>query len=125
MKINKKDIPVTMEAPGTVMRALPDYGGMTVCFNELPKGTDITPLLQGLSNNSCHCPHWGYVTEGKILIKYDDGQEETVSGGEVFYWPAGHTASVQEDVKLIDFSPSKEFNEVMAHIGKKMAELGG
>ncbi len=125
MKINKKDIPVTMEAPGTVMRALPDYGGMTVCFNELPKGTDFTPLLQGLSNDSCHCPHWGYVTEGKILIKYDDGQEETVSAGEVFYWPAGHTAIVQEDVKLIDFSPSKEFNEVITHVGKKMAELGG
>ncbi len=125
MKINKKDIPVTMEAPGTVMRALPDYGGMTVCFNELPKGTDFTPLLQGLSNNSCHCPHWGYITEGKILIKYDNGEEETVSAGEVFYWPAGHTGIVQEDVKLIDFSPSKEFDEVMAHVGKKMAELGG
>ncbi len=125
MKINKKDIPVTMEAPGTVMRALPNYGGMTVCFNELPKGTDFTPLLQGLSNDSCHCPHWGYVTEGKILIKYDDGQEETVRAGEVFYWPAGHTAIVQEDVKLIDFSPSKEFDEVIAHVGKKMAELEG
>lgn len=125
MKIHKKDIPITMEAPGTVMRALPNYDGMTVCFNELPKGTDFTPLLQGLSNDSCHCPHWGYVIEGKILVKYDDGQEETVSAGEVFYWPAGHTAIVQEDVKLIDFSPSKEFNEVIAHVGKKMAELGG
>ncbi len=125
MKINKKDIPVTMEAPGIVMRALPNYGGMTVCFNELPKGTDFTPLLQGLGNDSCHCPHWGYVTEGKILIKYDDGQDETVNAGEVFYWPAGHTAIVQEDVKLIDFSPSKEFNEVITHVGKKMAELSG
>ncbi|NNE77944.1 MAG: hypothetical protein HKN31_12835 [Pricia sp.] len=125
MKINKKDIPVTMEAPGTIMRALHDYGGMTVCFNELPKGTDFTPLLEGLTNDSCHCPHWGYITEGKILIKYDDGKEETVSAGEVFYWPAGHTAIVQEDVKLIDFSPSKEFNEVITHVGKKMAELEG
>ncbi|SDM00642.1 hypothetical protein [Kriegella aquimaris] len=56
MKINKNDIPITMETPGTIMRALPNYGGMTVCFNELPKGTDFTPLLQGLSNDSCHCP---------------------------------------------------------------------
>lgn len=125
MKINKKDIPVTMEAPGTVMRALPNYGGMTVCFNELPKGTDFTPLLQGLNNDSCHCPHWGYVIEGEIMVRYNDGEEETVGAGEVFYWPAGHTAIVQEDVKLIDFSPSKEFNEVISHVGKKMAELGG
>lgn len=123
MKIRKEDIPITMQSPDAIMRALPNYGDMTVCFNELPKGTDFTPLLQGLENNSCHCPHWGYVTEGKILIKYDNGQEETVSAGEVFYWPAGHTAIVQEDVKLIDFSPTKEFHEVINHVGKKMAEL--
>jgi hypothetical protein len=94
---------------------------MTVCFNELPAGADFTPLLQGLENDSCHCPHWGYVTEGKILIRYDDGTEETVGAGEVFYWPAGHTAIVQENVKLIDFSPTKEYNEVITHVGKKMA----
>jgi len=122
MKINKEDIPVTMEAPGTIMRALPEYGGMTVCYNELPKGTDFTPLLKGLSNDSCHCPHWGYVIEGSIMVKYDNGTEETVKAGEVFYWPAGHTAIVQEDVKLIDFSPSKEFSEVITHVGKMMAE---
>ena len=107
------------------MRTLPNYGGMTVCFNELPKGTDFTPLLQGLDNDSCHCPHSGYVTEGKILVKYDDGKEETVGVGEVFYWSAGHTAIVEEDVKLIDFSPSKEFNEVIFHVGKKIVERGG
>ena len=28
----------------------------------------------------------------------------------------------EEDVKLIDFSPEKEFGELMDHIGKKMAE---
>jgi len=125
MKVNKNDIPVTMEAPSTIMRALPDYGGMTVCFNELPKGTDFTPFLHGLNNDSCHCPHWGYIVEGSILVKYDDGKEELVKGGEVFYWPPGHTAIVQEDVKLIDFSPTKEFDEVITHVGKKMAELGG
>lgn len=69
MKVNKNDIPVTMEAPSTVMCSLPDYGGMTVCFNELPKGTDFTPLLHGLNNDSCHCPHWGYIVEGSILVK--------------------------------------------------------
>ena len=63
MKINKESIPTTMEAPGTKMRAQADFGGMTVCFNELPKGTDFTPLLKGLNNDSCHCPHWGYTLE--------------------------------------------------------------
>jgi hypothetical protein len=37
--------------------------------------------------------------------------------------PPGRTGIVQENLKLIDFSPTKEFNEVMEHIGKKMAEF--
>ena len=125
MKINKEQIPVAMEGPGTKMRMKTDFGGLTVCFNELPKGTDFTPLLHGLENDSCHCPHWGYIISGSMLIKYDDGSHETFSEGDVYYMPNGHTAIVQEDVKLIEFSPSKEFGEVMEHVGKKMAELGG
>jgi len=42
MKINKKSIPIAMEGPGTVMRTQDYFEGMTVCFNELPKGTDFT-----------------------------------------------------------------------------------
>lgn len=123
MKTKKEEIPVTMEAPGTTMRAQTGYGGMTVAFNELPAGTDFTPLLAGLPNNSCHCPHWGYVVEGALKLKYDDGTEETVSTGDVFYLPPGHTAIVEKDLKFIDFSPEKELNEVMGHIAKKMAEF--
>jgi hypothetical protein len=122
MKTKKENIPVTMEAPGTVMRAQSGYGGMAVGFNELPAGTDFTPLLQGLANNSCHCPHWGYILEGSIKLIYDDGTEEVTSAGDVFYWQPGHTAIVEEDVKLIDFSPEKEFGELMDHISKKMVE---
>ena len=123
MKIKKGKIPVTMEAPGTTMRGLPGFGRMTVAFNEIPAGTDFSPLLQGLENNSCHCPHWGYVVEGELLVKYDNGTEETLSAGDVFYLPPGHTAIVGKDLKFLDFSPEKELNEVMSHIAKKMALL--
>lgn len=125
MKINKNDIPTTMQTPDTTMRAQPNYGGMTVCFNELPKGTDFTPLLEGLANDSCHCAHWGYVFEGEMLVKYDDGSEDLIRAGDVFYLPPGHTAIVEKDIKFIDFNPTKEFDEVITHVGKKMAEMGG
>ena len=124
MRLPKEKIPTTMEAPGTVMRAAPDFGGMTVCFNELPQGTDFTPLLKGLANDSCHCPHWGYILEGSMKVIYDDGSEELIRKGDVFYLPAGHTAIVQEDMKMIDFNPSHEFNEVITHVGKMMENLG-
>jgi hypothetical protein len=123
MKIKKEQIPVTMESPGTTMRALPGYGAMTVAFNELPAGTDIGPLLEGLKNNSCHCPHWGYIVDGELLIKYDNGSEESLTTGDVFYMPPGHIGIVKKDLKIIDFSPTKELNEVMEHIAKKMVEF--
>jgi hypothetical protein len=123
MKIKKEQIPVTMEAPGMTMRALRGYGGMTVAFNELPAGTDVTPLLEGLANNSCHCAHWGYIVDGELLVKYDNGTEETLTASDVFYLPPGHTAIVKKDLKIIDFNPEKEFAEVMDHVAKKMAEL--
>ncbi len=123
MKIRKEDIPVTMESPGTVMRGLAGYGGMTVAFNEIPAGTDFAPVLAGLKNNSCQCPHWGYIVEGELMLKYDDGTEENLVTGDVFYMPPGHTAIVKKDLKLIDFSPEKELKIVMDHIAKKIAEL--
>jgi hypothetical protein len=125
MKIKKEDIPVTMEAPGTIMRTLPGFGGMTVAFSEMPAGTDFTPFLEGLDNNSCHCPHYGYIFEGSVRLIYDDGTEEVTKAGEVFYWKPGHTAIVEEDLKLMDFSPDKEMGEVVSHLLKKMEEMGG
>ena len=123
MKISKEAIPVRMESPGTVMRSLPGYGGMTVAFNEMPAGTDIGPLLEGLEHNSCQCPHWGYVVEGAVVIKYDDGTEEKLNAGDVFYLPPGHTAIVEKDLKMIDFSPEEKLKQVMDHIEKKLAEF--
>jgi hypothetical protein len=124
MRLKKEDIPVTMQAPGTIMRGLPGWGGMTVAFNEIPAGTDLGPLLQGLKNNSCQCPHWGYLLEGEINMRYDDGTQESLTAGDVFYMQPGHTAVALKDCKLIDFSPQDELKQVMDHIAKKMAEFG-
>ena len=123
MKINKQNIPIIMEGPGMVMRKQEGFGNMDVVYHELPKGTDFTPLLKGLPNDSCHCPHWGYIIQGAFRFIYDDGTQEVYETGDVFYAPSGHTAIVDEDLKFIDFSPTKEHNEVLAHVGKVMSEI--
>lgn len=98
------------------------WGGMTIAINELPAGTDFSPLLEGLKNNSCQVPHWGYILKGSLKLKYDDGKEVVLKAGDVFYMAPGHKASVVEDLKLIDFSPEKEMKELIRHVEKKIAD---
>lgn len=65
----------------------------------------------------------GYVLKGSIRIIYNDGVEELIEAKDIFYLPAGHTDVVEKDIKFVEFSPTKEFDEVMVHVGKKMAEM--
>lgn len=108
--------------PKTSFRNQPGLGGMYVGYVEVPAGTDFTPFFVGLPQDMCPSPHWGYIFEGSIRLKYPDGKEELVNKGEVFYWPAPHSGVVEKDVKFIDFSPEEEFSRLMTHIGKKVAE---
>jgi ribosomal protein L16 Arg81 hydroxylase len=60
-----------------------------------------------------------------MRVKYDDGTEEVLNAGDVFYLPAGHIGIIDEDTKVIEFNPEKEFGELGEHIAKKMAEMNG
>lgn len=121
MKITKNEIPVVMDESGILLRSMQHFGNMTVTYNELPAGTNFTPLLKGLKHNQCHCTHYGTVLQGSLRISYHDGTEELLSQGDLFYILAGHTAKVEEDLKIIVFSNSKEHNEVINHVIKQMA----
>jgi hypothetical protein len=116
-----QDLPVAMEGPGMKIHNA-QWGDMVIGYLELPGGTDFTPLFEGLPDDACHCPHWGYVLKGAVHLRYTDGTEEVTGAGEVFYWPAGHTAWVEEDTTFIDFSPEKESKEVMGHVAQKMEQ---
>ncbi|MFT3947031.1 MAG: hypothetical protein QM763_08670 [Agriterribacter sp.] len=97
-------------------------GGMSISYMDVPGPADFTPFFEGLPENMCSSPHWGYVIDGALKLKYADGKEETVKAGEVFYWPAPHTGIVEKNVKFIDISPDGKFIPVMDHLAKKMAE---
>jgi len=124
MHIKKEELPVVMEGPGTKFRLQGGLGNMVIAFWEMPAGPENKALFEGLPTNSCHCPHWGYIVKGKMTLHYDDGEEEVVTAGDVFYFPIGHTGKIDEDIAVIEFSPEKEYMEVMAHVGKKMQGQG-
>ncbi|MEX0321795.1 MAG: hypothetical protein AB3N63_06515 [Puniceicoccaceae bacterium] len=123
MKININEIPVAMELGGNIMRTVKGFGDMDVNYHEFKAGTDFTPILKGLKDDLCPCPHYGYIVEGAFRFIYKDGSEEVFETGDVYYAPAGHTAIVEKDTKLIDFSPIHEHQELLAHVEKVVASM--
>ena len=127
MRIAKNDVPVRLEAPGAIARLLTDfgdasqYGTMSAVYFSLGAGTDIAPLLQGLEGDMCHAPHWGYLAEGALTVTYGDGATDKVKGGDLFYWPPGHTVKVEKDAEILMFSPQREHIQVLDHMKGRMA----
>lgn len=127
MRIAKEDIPVKIDVPGAVARQKTNFGDATGYgkisgeYFSLASGADIAPLLQGLKGDLCQSPHWGYLIQGEITVTYADGTQEMVNGGDLFYWPPGHTVKVGDDAEVILFSPQEEHSEVIDHMLGKMA----
>lgn len=127
MIISKNKIPIKVNAPGAVARQKTDFGDATgygkigAEYFTMDAGTDIAPLLQGLQDDLCHAPHWGYILKGDLTVTYKDGGKESVHSGDLFYWPAGHTVKVNEDAEFVLFSPQNEHTPVMDHINKKLS----
>ena len=119
MHESKDNLPVLFDAPGATLRAVRG-GEMTVAYAKCAAGTDFTPVLKGLTDDMCQCPHWGYVLKGALHLRYTDGREETVRAGEVWYTSPGHTAWCDEDTEYIDVNPSHDFAHVIDHIRKQM-----
>jgi hypothetical protein len=119
MKEKRTELPTRLEAGGVCIQAH-DWGDINVARIRFPKGADAAPLLEGLPQNLCQCPHWGTVLKGSIHVSYADGSEETVNAGEVYYWPPGHTVRVDEDYEAVEFSPSGPMGEVIEHLKSKL-----
>ena len=122
MKLRKEELPVALELPVATFR-VGEWDDIAVAYVTLAAGADATPLLEGLPNDHCACPHWGYMLKGAIHVRYHDGTEEVCRAGEMFYWPAGHTVWVEEDTSFVEFSPRKELKKVYDHIGNKVASV--
>lgn len=127
MRITKNDIPTKIDVPGAVARQAIGFGDVSgytslgAEYFSLGAGTDIAPLLQGLLGDACQAPHWGYMISGDVVVTYTDGAEDDCVGGDLFYWPPGHSVRVVADAEVILFSPQVEHGAVMDHMLTRMA----
>ncbi|WP_371578755.1 hypothetical protein [Streptomyces sp. NBC_01314] len=113
--VTRTEAPVEIEGDGLEVRIQEMGGGMSVAFLKLPKGIDMAPALKGLPDDLCQCPHWGLVVSGRLRMRTKEG-EDFYEAGQAYYWGPGHSPEALEDVELVEFSPTKEFQEVLDHI---------
>ena len=119
MRHDLKTLPTRLQSGGICIQSQ-DWSELNVARIRFPKGADATPLLRGMPDDLCQCPHWGTVVKGSIHVRYADGSEETVRAGDVYYWPPGHTVRVDEDYEAIEFSPDGPMREVVEHLKKQL-----
>lgn len=115
------DLPLELDA-GELQTRYTELGEMAIRHARVPAGTDMGPVLEGLPGDRCPSPHWGIVLEGSIRLDYADGTSEVTRAGEVYHWPAGHTALAEEDVVFIEIGPTAEMRAFSEHA---KAKLGG
>lgn len=99
------------------------WGGMCVDINNAPAGTEFSPLLEGLKNDHCQVPHWGYVVKGAVRMDYEDGTSEVFREGEAFYMKPGHTGGVEEDLLLVSFGPEAGIKQLVDHFENIVSQM--
>ena len=119
MRASRDELPLLFGAEPASVRGA-DWGGLRAVIVSLPAGADLGPLLTGLPNDRCPCPHWGYVIRGRMRITYAD-REEVVSAGDLVYMPPGHTGVVEEDFEWAEFSPPAEHDTVLEVVRRNAA----
>jgi hypothetical protein len=101
-----------------------DLGDYTVNFVSILKDHDLAPMLSGLPDGRCPCPHWGYVLKGRMIVRYAD-HEEVCEAGDAFYMAPGHAPAAEAGSEFIQFSPTDQLQAVEAAIVTYMQQMQG
>ena len=113
----------TETAPGYEGR-FDQLGNYTVGFEAFETDMDAAPLFAGLPDDRCQSPHWGVVLEGRVTFRYAD-REESVEAGEAYYAPPGHTPVVAAGTRVVEFSPTGDYERTMAVVMRNVAQMAG
>jgi hypothetical protein len=96
--------------------------GYSINFVSFKADIDSTPMLKGLPDDRCPCPHCGYVFKGRVTYTFED-REEVHEAGDAFYVPAGHLQRADAGTEYLQFSPADELRTVSETIMKNMQQM--
>jgi hypothetical protein len=108
---------------GPVSEQSDDTAGYTANFVQFHEDVDATPLMKGLPDDRCQCPHWGYVISGRVHFRFAD-HEEMFEAGDAFYLPPGHVPfSHEPGTEIVQWSPTEELNQTDEAIMRNMKAM--
>jgi hypothetical protein len=119
LKVSRESAQVQVMGPGEDRHE--DLDGYTVNFVSFRQDVDSTEMLKGLPDDSCQCPHWGYVFKGRLTFHFAD-HTEVFEPGDAFYLPSGHVMLADAGSEYLQFSPSDLLAPVQAAIARNLQE---
>ena len=116
-----QELPVTIAEDGVAIREV-EWGDLHIGHETYETAFDLGPLLQGLPDDLCQCPHWGYVIRGRMRVRYPD-RDEIIQAGDVYYLPPGHAPVIDADTEIIEFSPREPYARTMEAATRNLLAL--
>lgn len=99
-----------------------EFDGHTIQIVSIKQTHDLAPLLKGLPDDLCQCPHWGYLVAGRLTVTYAD-RVEVFEPGDAFYLPPGHSPAAEEGSEFVQFSPTDQLAVTLAVIQSNAQQL--
>jgi mannose-6-phosphate isomerase-like protein (cupin superfamily) len=119
-----KDDAAAHQDHGPVEEWTRDVDGYNITFVSFKADIDSTPMLKGLPDDRCPCPHWGYVFKGRVTYTFGD-HEEVHEAGDAFYVRGGHLQRAHGGTEYLQFSPAEELRTVSETLMRNMREMQG
>ncbi|MCW2673864.1 MAG: hypothetical protein JWP14_2453 [Frankiales bacterium] len=111
----ERDLGIALDCVGT----LDDY---TVDFVTVREEHSLAEMLKGLPDDRCQCPHWGYLTAGRLTVEYAD-RTEVIQPGDAFYMAPGHVPAAAAGSEFVQFSPTDQLAPSLAAMQRNAERL--
>jgi len=121
MRGSKEDVPTTLESEEVVIQEA-EWANIHVGFETYNEEFDVAPLLKGLPDDRCQCPHYGYVLKGRMTMRYAD-REEVINAGDAYYMVPGHAPVMEAGTEIVEFSPTDEYQKTMEVAERNLAAM--
>ena len=98
-----------------------DFGPYTVGFETYTADADLAPLVAGLPDDRCQCPHHGVRPRGKAEVHLRRRTRGDLRGRRRLLRAAQPHADLYAGSQVVEFSATTELQQTMAVVEKNMA----